>query len=218
MLAPVNPTQMTLPQGIAANLWPAPAGTPGVVIVHGHGSRKENHVDFAEHVSRRNMAALALDLRGHGESAGELDEHCLDDVLSAVDTLAQRGHAPVGLRGSSLGGFLALHAGARSALVKAVVAICPAQGPMLARRLKSDWPRTLDTHAAVRAPGVARAYWHAIDDDTVPWGGTRRLAELSPQPMRLRIAMRGGHRTLQHDPQVLDESADFLAEHLDAGN
>jgi len=30
---------------------PAPAGAPGVLVVPGLGSRKENHVDFAWHAT-----------------------------------------------------------------------------------------------------------------------------------------------------------------------
>jgi hypothetical protein len=35
--------------------------------------------------------------------------------------------------------------------------------------------------------------------------------------MRLRIALGGGHQSLQHDPAVLAETVAFLAAHLRAG-
>ena len=49
------PSPCTPPGGpaLAGLLWAAPAGAPGVVIVPGFGSRKENHADFAEARRRR---------------------------------------------------------------------------------------------------------------------------------------------------------------------
>jgi alpha-beta hydrolase superfamily lysophospholipase len=200
--------------GLAALLWEAPPGRPGVVIVPGLGSRKGNHIDMGAALARSGMAALALDLRGHGDSAGALDGECIDDVHAALDHLAARGHGPLGVRGSSMGGMLALLA-ADHASVRAVVAICAARPAVLADRVGAEWPRAIDLESAVaRADGVARGYWHATGDEAVPWGHSFRLAGLSPQPVRLRIALGGDHRSLQHDPAVIAETAAFLAAHL----
>jgi dienelactone hydrolase len=200
---------------LAATLRPAPPGAPGVVVVHGYGSRKENHADFAERCAAAGMAALAVDLRGHGASGGRADAGMLDDVLAALAALRGRGHERLGLRGSSLGGFLALHAAARDPAVRAVAAICPARPQGLARVLDADWPLALPLAPAVaREDGVARGYWHATGDDRVPWGATFALAGVTPQPMRLRIALGGSHRSLQHDPAVQAETVAFLAAHL----
>jgi dienelactone hydrolase len=187
-----------------------------VLVVHGLGSRKENHADFAARVAGAGMAALALDLRGHGASGGELGAGLADDVLAGLDQLAARGHAPLGLRGSSLGGLLALHAARIDRRVRAVVAICPALPDALAARLGADWPAALSPEPPARPDGVARGYWHATGDDRVPWGATFALAGRTPPPARLRVALGGGHRSLQHDPGVLDETAAFLAAHLRA--
>ena len=40
---------------------------PGMVIVHGAGSAKENHADFGRACAAAGWAALAYDQRGHGE-------------------------------------------------------------------------------------------------------------------------------------------------------
>jgi alpha-beta hydrolase superfamily lysophospholipase len=200
---------------LAGLLWEAPAGTPGVLIVPGLGSRKENHTDIGELLSRAGMAALALDLRGHGESGGELDAGCLDDVRAGLDALAGRGHRGLGLRGSSMGGMLALLAAAADRRVRCVVAICPARPPDLAERLGAAWPRRFALTDAMSGPGrVARGFWHATGDEAVPWTHSFTLSLLCAPPVRLRVKMRGGHRTLQHDPAVLRETVAFLAEHL----
>jgi dienelactone hydrolase len=210
----VRPSEISLADGVKGLLWPAPSGAPGVLVIHGHGSRKDNHADFAELVAARGLAALAIDLPGHGETGGTLGANALDATLAGIDELTRSGYGPIGLRGSSLGGFLALGMAPRSPDVRAVVAICPARPELLARRLGSDWPLAVDLEAAVREPGIARGYWHAVDDDRVPWAATLRLAGLSPPPVHLRVKMGGSHTSLQHDPGVLRDTVDFLHEHL----
>jgi pimeloyl-ACP methyl ester carboxylesterase len=204
-----------MPASPATLRWPAPAGAPGVLIVPGYGSRKENHRDFGEAVRAAGMAAAAVDLRGHGETGGTLDAGVLDDVAACLDGLAAAGHAPLGIRGSSMGAMLALHAAARDPRVRAVVAICPARPARLADRIGADWPRALPLEPAVaRDDGVARGYWHATGDEAVPWGATFALAGITPQPMRLRVALGGGHNSLQHDPAVIAETVAFLRANL----
>jgi pimeloyl-ACP methyl ester carboxylesterase len=187
-----------------------------VLVVHGLNSRKENHADFAARAAGAGMAALALDLRGHGASGGDLDGGVLEDVGAGLDDLAARGHAPLGLRGSSLGGLLALHAARIDARVRAVVAICPARPERLAERLGREWPNALSPEPPPRPDGVARGYWHATGDDRMPWGATFALAGRTPPPVRLRIALGGNHGSLQHDPAVLADTAAFRAAALGA--
>src|SRR3954452_21685719 len=102
------------------------AARGGVVVLHGADSRKESHFDFARACAAGGLAALAFDARGHGESPGALDGRAIDDVARMADLLRQRaGVQRVALRGSSMGGYLAL-ASAAAARAAAVVAICPA--------------------------------------------------------------------------------------------
>lgn len=211
---------VTAPGGpaLAALAWKGAAGTPGVLVIPGLGSRAENHADFARAAAARDMGVLALDVRGHGRSEGLLDAEVLDDVSAGLDALAAAGHRPLGVRGSSMGALLALHAAARDARVAAVVAICPARPAGLARRIGASWPLDLALGPAVaRDDGVARGYWHATGDESVPWGATLALAGITPHPMRLRVALGGGHGSLQHDPEVIAETVAFLHEHLSRG-
>lgn len=189
---------------------------PAVLIVHGLDSRGANHHDFALRLARWGITAMAIDLRGHGESAGRLDAGAPGDVRAALDLLAMRGHGPLGLRGSSLGGFLSVLVGGHDERVGAIVALATARGEPLARRLGQRWPAEVDLGAAARSPGRARLYIHARGDEVVPWGHSAVLAGISPPPVRLRIAMGGDHRSLQHDPAIQEMSAAFLAEHLAA--
>src|SRR4051794_13991982 len=102
-----------------------PAGTPvgGVVVLHGAGSQKENHYDFARECRAAGLAAVAFDQRGHGASDGALDGRAVDDVATIAALLPDG--VPVALRGSSMGGWLAL-AAAGAVGAAAGVASCPA--------------------------------------------------------------------------------------------
>ena len=170
---------------------------PGVVVLHGFGSCKENHLDFAERLSDAGMWALVPDLRGHGETGGAMDEGMIGDVLACLDHLESLGAGPLGLRGSSMGGFLSLVAAPMHPQVGALVAICPARPEPLARRLEADWPlaHSLE-HAAWRDDGIARGFWHARGDEVVPWTNTVGLHARTPPPTHLRITMGGSHRSL----------------------
>src|SRR5919206_1028180 len=81
----------------------------GVVILHGAGSAKESHFDFARGCRADGMAALAYDARGHGHSEGSFGPSAFDDAQAMANVL--RAYAPrVALRGSSMGGWQAIHA------------------------------------------------------------------------------------------------------------
>ena len=204
------------PQLAADVRWAGP-GAPGVVILHGLGSSRVNHADFATRVVAAGMSALTLDLRGHGESGGEADAGMVDDVVAALEWLAAHGAHGLGIRGSSLGGFLALHAATRHPDIRAVVAICPATVEGLATRRGLTWARDLPIEDAVaRDDGIARGYWHATGDEVVPWQATFGLAQRSPRPRHLRIVLGGHHRSLQHDDAVQADTVTFLAEALGA--
>jgi hypothetical protein len=91
---------------------PNPAGA--AVIVHGYGGCKEEMLALAWRVAECGLAACAIDLRGHGQHALDLDENVPLDVAAAV----QRGRSfgPVTAIGHSLGGRLALTSDAGHAI------------------------------------------------------------------------------------------------------
>src|SRR5262245_4169886 len=129
---PVPPTHRPLTRegsegGLAFALWlpETPPPWPGVVIHHGAGSRKENHADFARLACGSGWAALAFDARGHGATGGEMTAGAVDDAARMARLLGAEPGVDsdrVILRGSSMGGFLALHAAAISNAVAGVIA------------------------------------------------------------------------------------------------
>ena len=206
----------------------------GIVICHGAGSAKESHFDFGRIARGSGMAALAFDARGHGRSRGEFGPTAFADVLEMVDLM--REHTPhVALRGSSMGGFQALHAAAiADPPVVAVVAICPAPEDMLLRGVRSGrlvdfrmdreqlepWLQTLDIRRAVAslAGRTAVLFMHAQGDEQVPYSVSEELFLAAGEPKRLLIVPGGHHRSLQHDGEMQVESIRFVQKALVAGD
>jgi pimeloyl-ACP methyl ester carboxylesterase len=206
-----------------------PDGEPraGVVILHGAGSAKESHFDFARGCRAEGMAALAYDARGHGRSKGHFGPGALDDVAAMVALL--REHAGrVALRGSSMGAFQAIHAAARDPSLCAVVAICPAPEDVLLRGLRSGellrfecdlpameaWLLEVDLfEAAARlGPETALLLMHARGDEQIPWTVSEQLHAASHEPKRLLLMPGGHHRSLQHDLELQALSRRFIRE------
>jgi fermentation-respiration switch protein FrsA (DUF1100 family) len=131
--------------------------------------------------------------------------------------------APIALRGSSMGGYLALVAAA-DAQAGAVVAICPAGAEGLRRGLaegrfsfEAD-ALALDTFLAehderdaIAALDAPVLLLHAEGDEQVPVEHSRELAELTRSPRSRLIAVPGGHhRSVQHDPDLRAVSVRFI--------
>src|SRR4051794_41695654 len=117
------PDEHGVHEGLAYALFaPDEPAAGGVVVLHGAGSQKENHFDFARLCRAAGLAAVVFDQRGHGASGGALDGRAIDDVTTIAALLPDG--APVALRGSSMGGWLAL-AAARAVGTAAVAATYP---------------------------------------------------------------------------------------------
>jgi uncharacterized protein len=145
---------------------PDPAG-PAVVLVPGFAAHrtKPAYGYLAERLSAV-AGVLAVDLRGHGGSAGScsLGDQEILDVRAAGAWLRRQGHGWVGVIGASMGGSAALRAAGT--------------GP----------PGAFDAVCAISAPAV----WGLTDTPTmrrltrlVTSGGARQLARTL---LRVRIA------------------------------
>ncbi len=200
-----------------------PAASPrrgGVVVLHGAGSCKENHLDFARRCARAGLDAIAFDQRGHGASEGALGAGALDDVATIARLLAP---GPVFLRGSSMGGFVAL-AAAQLVGARGVVAICPASGAQLAAGVRAgglgfraDVPaletllEAVDLGAAARALGPDLMLLHAEADDRVPVEHSAALHDRAQGSRFVRVPG-GDHGSVQHDAALQDDAVRFLLE------
>jgi hypothetical protein len=216
--APPAPPELGNRDGLAYALF-LPEAEPaiGVVILHGAGSAKESHFDFARLCRDSGLAALAFDARGHGRSEGAFGPTAIEDVLAMTKLL--RDHSPrIALRGSSMGGFCALHAAARDPDLAAVVAVCPAPEDGLIRGLRSGelgdfradrealepWLESISVYQAVTqlGPCTALLLLHARGDEQIPWTVSEELHAAAHEPKRLLVLPGGHHRSLQHDLEI----------------
>jgi uncharacterized protein len=233
---PRRPDREDSHAGLAYALWlpDDPPPWPAVVIVHGAGSRKENHADFARLAVASGWAALAFDLPGHGNSEPVMSGGAVEEVIEMARLLASQDgvdRGRVALRGSSLGGFLAITAAAGSERVAGVIAICPASERDLARGLRRGnlemrvddpvgleaWLLSQDVGTAVeRISPRPLILLHAEGDTQIPSDHSEALYERAGEPRKLVIVPGGAHGTAQHDPELQGAALRWLERELGA--
>lgn len=205
-----------------------------MLILHGAGSAKENHADFARRCAAAGWVALAYDQRGHGESRDEMAPAALGDVGRMAALLAARPDVDPGricVRGSSMGGFLAIHAAATSAAIAGAIAICPAGEEHLLRGLRAGelefragrrarqalaaWLAELDLRSAVELMGSKPLILlHARGDERIPSELSVELAARKPEPRKLVVVPGGHHRSVQHDDELQAVALAWLAKRV----
>ena len=207
---------------------------PGMVIVHGAGSAKENHADFGRLCAANGWAAVSYDQRGHGESGDEMAPAALADVgrmaalLAAVDGVDG---GCVCARGSSMGGWLAIEAAAVDPAIAGVIAICPASEDGLRRGIRAGRfdmradVRALDAwlgehdlrDAAAQVTPKPLVLLHARGDEQVPSGWSEELYARAGDPRRIVVVPGGHHRSVQHDPELQVTALRWLGRQLGRG-
>ena len=218
---PRTATERGIHRDLAYELWlpEAPPPWPAAVVIHGAGSRKENHADFARLASAAGWAALTYDQRGHGESGGAMSPAAIQDAGAMARLLAGTDGVDPGrviARGSSLGGFVAIHATATDVALAGAIAVCPAGERMLLRGLRrGDLEMRADTDALLPwleehdlrdAVGLFGAkplvLLHARGDDRIPAEWSEQLYESATDPRKLIVVPGGHHRSVQHDAEL----------------
>lgn len=230
---------------LAANLY-LPVRTngdwaSGIIVLHGFGSRKENHAEFGELAAEAGYVVLVLDIRGHGESGGEMDANVFNDVAAALQYLQTRPEVnpmSVSVRGSSFGGWLALHTAAHLRDISPVVAFSPANEALLnilmeevamvqrghsSPLVPENPPRVnvnsmtqllyrLDLTKAMRriAPRPVLLV-HCEGDEAVPSYISQRLYDAAIEPKALWLLPGGSHDFAQHDPDTNRRVLEWLA-------
>jgi alpha-beta hydrolase superfamily lysophospholipase len=232
-----GPSEAGVHEGRPYLLWlpDSPPPWPAMTIVHGAGSRKENHGDFGRACAGSGWAALAFDLRGHGASEEGMSPAALGDVgkmarfLAGIEGVDQ---GRVCVRGSSMGGFMAIQAAATSQQVAAAIAISPAGADHLLRGLRSG---TLEMRVDPKARGALEAWLaehdlrqavelmgakpllliHASGDDQIPSDWSEELYARAREPRKLIILPGGHHRSAQHDAELHGIALRWLERELD---
>jgi alpha-beta hydrolase superfamily lysophospholipase len=213
---------------------PATVPAPAVITCHGLGASKdsEKYQRLGQALSAAGLAVARFDFRGAGESSpvpgGATVTSHLEDVDTVVDYLARDerlDHGRLGLLGSSLGGFVALHAAARWHRPTPVVTWnAPATLRPLLHRAPPDTELGPGFWAELRVGTLAEVpvgvRWlrviHGDRDDVVPPEHAGRILAVAGEPKDYRIIAGGDHRLSvdAHRRAAVELSREWLVEHL----
>ncbi|HEX8599055.1 MAG TPA: alpha/beta fold hydrolase [Chloroflexia bacterium] len=214
--------------------------SPGLLVCHGFGSSKERHALFGQMAAASGFAALVIDLRGHGESGGQVDANIFNDVAAGLLYLQNRPEVNpmnIAIRGSSMGGWLSIHTAAHLKDVSPVVAYCPANEMMLMTLMEEvamvqrghaspmitgPLPRVnvnsmmqllyrVDLQRAVRRVNPRPVLLvHCEGDEVVPAHVSQRLYDDAREPKTLWLLPGCDHQFAQHDPATNTRLLDWL--------
>jgi alpha-beta hydrolase superfamily lysophospholipase len=191
---------------------PSSRPAPAVILVHMlHKSRREWE-NVAQRLASDGIGALALDLRGHGESSGAAAADGAQpdyasmvlDIKAARRHLAQRGEvqqARVGLIGASIGANLAALEASGDASIASLALLSPSL----------DY-RGLRIEAALRKLAARPVLLVASDDDPYAFRSARELHKAGGGPRELLIVKQAGHGTamLARDPDLVRALVDWF--------
>jgi alpha-beta hydrolase superfamily lysophospholipase len=175
---------------------PARRPSPCVILVHMLTRSRDDWRALASRLADAGIAALAIDLRGHGASgadpraqpdAEDLSPDLLD-VQGARAFLASRpdlGITTVGIAGASIGANLAVLAAAGDPSVRSIALLSPGL----------DF-RNLRTEASLRKYGQRAALMIASDEDGYAVRSIRKLEKAGTGVRETRVVSGAGHGTV----------------------
>jgi pimeloyl-ACP methyl ester carboxylesterase len=177
---------------------PSVRPAPAVILVHMLRKSSRDWDQLATRLAAEGIGALAVDLRGHGESQGNADDYAgmVQDVRAARRLLALREDvipSRIGLAGASLGATIAAQAAAEDPSITALALLSPS---LEYRGLRID--------AAVRKYGARPVLLIASDDDGYAARSARELQKAGGGAREIMILTRAGHGTamLAGDPDL----------------
>jgi pimeloyl-ACP methyl ester carboxylesterase len=191
----------------------APLKEPATIfILHGYMMYKETMVPWASELAQAGYRVVLVDLRGHGESTGDIvtyGKYETKDLMQLLDYLKAQGlcDEKVGVLGLSYGATLALHWAAHDPRVQTVVAIAPYDHPEdAARRLAKEVKIPISTNALNRALVTAS---QRIDVKWDDWSG-----EAAMRGVKEPVLLIGGG----HDRIAVPEDIEKLKKAAPAGS
>lgn len=102
---------------------------PGVLLLHMIYAQRQDWADFAKYLTQNGLVALAIDLRGHGETGGEMDwglaRQDLNQVWKSFGQLPGVDPNKMAVIGASMGANMAILLGADQPGVRALGLLSP---------------------------------------------------------------------------------------------
>lgn len=195
---------------VLAAMWyePSTRPAPAVILVHMLQRSRRDFEALASRLSADGIGALAIDLRGHGESqhTGEIQDYSsfVLDVKAARRFLAGRSdvqQSRVGIVGASLGANLAMLEAGGDGSIASVALLSP-----------SLEYRGLRIEPSLRKYGARPALLVAADDDPYAARSARELRKVGEGRRELLILSHAGHGTqmLGRDPDLVRTVTDWF--------
>jgi uncharacterized protein len=150
-------------KGLKIQGWwiPAKADRGTLIVLHGLGATRQDHLQWALPLWRSGLNLVLIDMREHGRSEGEFFTygfHEWKDVAGVIDTLEARklGTGPIVVLGISAGGAVAVSAAAHDERIAGLITIgafadltqtIERQTPWLSSGMRSRGMRRAETMA-----------------------------------------------------------------------
>lgn len=190
---------------LAATWYEPPSRGPAVILVHMlHRSRRDFDA-LASRLESEGIGALALDLRGHGDSQGSIGQDLASmvaDVKAARRFLTGRSDVTgrIGLLGASLGANLAALEAAADPTVASLVLLSPSL----------DY-RGVRIEAAMRKFAARPVLMVVSDDDPYASRSARELEKGTRGREVLHLSAAGhGSTMLERDPSLMGSLVDWF--------
>lgn len=192
----------------------AATGTSGIVLLHMMPADRMSWHGLAIKLQVAGFHVLAIDLRGHGQSAGGPNgyqtfsdtqhQQSLFDVEAAVEFLRAKGVQKLYMGGASIGANLALQ---YAALHKEVIAVVLLSPGLDYHGIHADiWMNSFKPDQA--------ALLIASDDDVYSFTSVKALYERSSglKTREVKLLTDAGHgtRMFNKNPEMMDEIVDWL--------
>ncbi len=201
---------------IVADYYPAQDSSRGIILLHMMPATRESWNDFAAKLQGAGFHALAIDLRGHGESGGgsyqnfsdEQHQASIRDLEAAAKFLRDKGIAELFFAGASIGANLALQYLAEHPETKAAVLLSPGV----------DYRGIKIEPLATRVSDKQKILFVGAEDDAATMDGTcEEIAARLGGPQKI-CYQTGGHGTnlFRSHPELMEKMEkilDFLNSH-----
>lgn len=200
---------------IAGNWFPANGNAPAILLLHMRPATKESWNDFAAKLNTADFSALAIDLRGHGESVeqngkkinyenfpGGSHAECRQDVDAALAWLKSRGVKKIYIAGGSIGANLTIDAMAKHKEIKKGIALSPG--------LEYLGVETGDVIQKLRSDQLI--YLIASKDDPYSFDSVHQLNDLNKESTVVKTYGDAGHANHMFEkyPELGDELINWL--------
>ena len=179
-----------------------------IILLHGFGGSRLEMRSRAEVLARHGEGVLLYDLRGHGESQGDVRAFGWEDIIdvhTALQFLSDREEVNtdrIGILGFSIGGQIAIRATAEYEQIKAIIADDPGFVTV------DDAPTPTNTKQRIMylvswIDGRCVSLWTGIP---IPPGVTDVMGDISPRPiMFIDTGQAEGRVLVRHFYEVADE-------------